>query len=132
MGGPVEEYAEAFVSLGNCELTFASVFFQLKTVRPGLWGLSGLRTCIVYHLACDLGTLMNWSFLSPVLSCDLDGYPSSAVRLSLSSFWHSQSSGGMATETRVGFLGFFPFQGLLDLSGSAKVVSKVGMWCQPI
>ena len=80
-----------------------------------------------YHFDCDLGTLINWSFFKPALSCDLDGYPSKPIKFSLSSFWHNQSSGGIATDTRVSFLGFFPFQGLLDLSGSEKVVSKAGM-----
>ena len=48
-GAPVDGYAEALVILGNWEFTFASVFLQLKTVRPGLCGSSGVNTCIMYH-----------------------------------------------------------------------------------
>ena len=55
----MEGYAEARVILGNWELTLASEFLQLNTVRPGRCGPSGLSRCILYHFPCDLGILMN-------------------------------------------------------------------------
>ena len=38
----------------------------------------------------------------------------------------------MSTEIRAGLLGFLPFHGLFDLSGSFKSLSKSGMCVQPM
>ena len=118
--------------LGNWEFTLASLLLQLNRLFPGRCSPSCLSVCIWYHRLCDLGILINWSFLRPAESCALEGYPSATVVLTFSNFWQSQSSGGMATDIRTGFLGCLPLHGLLDLSGSGKSLSNTGMKSQPI
>ena len=78
--------------------------------------------CIWYQCECDLVIFTNWSRLRPAES---GGLPLSNSNKCL------QSSGSMATEILAGLLGFFPLQGLFDLSGSLKSLSNVGMWFHP-